>query len=290
MINPTYLRTFVELAKTKHFTRTAENLYMTQPGVSQHISKLEHWLGKSLLHRDGKRFELSEAGEQLLLFAEAQQKAEQDLLERIESLNNLAGHCRLACSGALALRIYPALLALQQQQPAFRFSLQAAPAKTIIKEIKSGDVDLGIVGEQLTGLQLEQKMLGQDELCLAVPAGRPGDWHSLLELGFINHPDGHYFATSVLQANYGNEFRGMESIDERGFINQIGQILLPVAKGLGFTVLPRSAWQAFSERDRIDLIELPQPVVETLNWTWKRRKPLAERYAKVMERIGEAFS
>ena len=45
MFNPVWLNTFVTLVNTGHFTKTAEKLFMTQPGVSQHINKLENAFG-----------------------------------------------------------------------------------------------------------------------------------------------------------------------------------------------------------------------------------------------------
>jgi DNA-binding transcriptional LysR family regulator len=41
------------------------------------------------------------------------------------------------------------------------------------------------------------------------------------------------------------------------FLNQIGQIPSPVAKGIGYTLLPRSGIEAFSERDRLKVVALP---------------------------------
>ena len=49
----------------------------------------------------------------------------------------------------------------------------------------------------------------------------------------------------VLETNYPDYFRGMGQIPESGYINQLGQILLPVANGLGFTVIPKSSLDAF---------------------------------------------
>ncbi len=51
MINPLWLNTFRTLVKVGHFTQTAEKLYMTQPGVSQHIKKLEQACHCDLLSR-----------------------------------------------------------------------------------------------------------------------------------------------------------------------------------------------------------------------------------------------
>ena len=49
MINPLWLQTFCTLVEAQHFTQTAQRLRMTQPGVSQHIHKLEQQLGHKLL-------------------------------------------------------------------------------------------------------------------------------------------------------------------------------------------------------------------------------------------------
>lgn len=52
MLNPVWLTTFKTLIEVGHFTKTAEKLFMTQPGVSQHIRKLEESCGAALIERD----------------------------------------------------------------------------------------------------------------------------------------------------------------------------------------------------------------------------------------------
>jgi DNA-binding transcriptional LysR family regulator len=56
MINHIWLKTFCTLVDVSHFTKTAEKLFMTQSGVSQHIKKLEKQLDSQLLIREGKTF------------------------------------------------------------------------------------------------------------------------------------------------------------------------------------------------------------------------------------------
>ncbi|EHH2535403.1 LysR family transcriptional regulator, partial [Vibrio parahaemolyticus] len=51
MLNPIWLNTFKALVDVGHFTKTAELLHMTQPGVSQHINKLEAACGYPLIKR-----------------------------------------------------------------------------------------------------------------------------------------------------------------------------------------------------------------------------------------------
>ncbi len=66
MINSSWLKTFCTLVQVGHFTHTAEKLYMTQSGVSQHIKKLEQYLKVELLVRSGKTFTVTEAGKKTL--------------------------------------------------------------------------------------------------------------------------------------------------------------------------------------------------------------------------------
>lgn len=62
MLNATWIETFTVLAEEGHFTRAAQRLNMTQPGVSQHLRKLERQVGHPLIAQDGKSFTLTEAG------------------------------------------------------------------------------------------------------------------------------------------------------------------------------------------------------------------------------------
>ncbi len=57
------LRVFVTVAERKNFTRTAEELCMTQPAVSQYINALERIVGTKLLERNNKFVRLTKAGE-----------------------------------------------------------------------------------------------------------------------------------------------------------------------------------------------------------------------------------
>ena len=57
MLNARFLKTFLSLCETRHFTKTADQLNMTQSGVSQHLKKLETDLGTLLFHRIGKQIE-----------------------------------------------------------------------------------------------------------------------------------------------------------------------------------------------------------------------------------------
>jgi DNA-binding transcriptional LysR family regulator len=65
-ILPRLLTTFVTVAEEHSFTRTAQRLHLTQPGVSRHISALEKHLGVPLMIRTTHQVVLTPAGAALL--------------------------------------------------------------------------------------------------------------------------------------------------------------------------------------------------------------------------------
>ena len=64
------LKVFITAARTLSFTRTAEQLFISQPAVSKHVGELESRYKTQLFVRRGSRLELPPAGETLLTCAE----------------------------------------------------------------------------------------------------------------------------------------------------------------------------------------------------------------------------
>ena len=69
-MNTDLLRTFLEVAKTRHFGDAADNLYLTQSAVSSRIKQLESALGVRIFTRQRNNILLTPAGERLLPHAE----------------------------------------------------------------------------------------------------------------------------------------------------------------------------------------------------------------------------
>ena len=55
MLNLEWLRTFKSVYETQSFTKAAQNLFISQPGVSLHISSLEAYVGYTLFDRVSKK-------------------------------------------------------------------------------------------------------------------------------------------------------------------------------------------------------------------------------------------
>lgn len=281
MINQKWLYTFMDLVKTGHFTKTANNLYMTQPGVSQHIKKLEVQLKTQLLNRYDKQFELTRAGQLLHEYGIASLQLDKQLQSRIDFDDPYQGDCFIACSGAIAYDLYSDFIEYQAKHPGLKVQLEAAPNHSIIDGVLSNKVHIGIVNQQIHHPQLIQKKLGKEPLLLILPdsyAHKEVNFEVLNSLGFINHPDGFEFADKILSSEQFKGYQGSQSLAVSGFVNQLNQILLPVSKGIGYTVLPARAVEQFSAAQHLYVVPLDMPVSDPLYITTKRHYALAARY------------
>lgn len=283
MINTIWLRTFCTLVEVGHFTHTAERLHMTQSGVSQHINKLEAQLDNALLIRQGKQFSLTSAGE--YLYNEAK-----DILLKLTHLEQrlgedlaFEGKVRLMSPGSVGLQLYPHLLSLQQQHPKLIINYRFAPNADVEQALINNDIDIGFMTDISRISSISCESIATEALLLVTPAQiKSIDWETLVKLGFINHPDGAHHATLLLGANF-SQFQHINDFEEKGFSNQIGLILEPVSRGLGFTVLPEHAVVAFERPHLINSHPLSTPINETLYLATKREYAIPRRIQTVIE-------
>jgi DNA-binding transcriptional LysR family regulator len=264
MINPVWLRSFCTLVEVGHFTRTAESLFMTQSGVSQHVRKLEEYLGLPLLIREGKRFTLTTAGDRLYKEGHKLILSLSDLEQQVGLDPTHEGIVRVASSGSVGLKLYPHLLNLQQRYPKLIVEYRFAPNRDIERLIAEHKVDIGIMTCLSTLNEVSLTAIAEEELLLVTPSSvSEPNWDALLALGFIDHPDGAYHAGQLLGVNF-SEFQNSQQFKRSGFSNQINLILEPVSMGLGFTVLPSHAVGAFKNKDKVNVHQLAKSVSETL--------------------------
>ncbi|MCW3171695.1 LysR family transcriptional regulator [Shewanella subflava] len=294
MLNQQWLTTFITLVELGHFTQTAETLFMTQPGVSQHIKKLEHQVGCALINRIGKRFELTEAGIAIYEYACDLQRQQLELLSSLHVDETFAGECKIGCSGSMAALLYPYLINDQQAYPELIMLLEAGPNKRTLDGILSNQLDLGIVTQQVVQPELTSIDIGKQSLCLVIPkcvSGKPIDakvnYELLSQLGMIDHPDANFYWQQICSAFFNSE--SAKNIRKSGYVNQLNQILLPVAKGLGFTVLPEFAVRCFAQYDDIQIAYIandkPVMLFEPLYLVHKQHRKLAKRYQRIIQLI-----
>ncbi|EHK64630.1 LysR family transcriptional regulator [Achromobacter arsenitoxydans] len=284
MTNPHWLRSFVALVDTGSFTRAAIRLGLTQAAVSQHVGHLEDEFGPLLIRRP-RQIELTPAGAALLDYCDELDLADKRLKLRLSDATVDSGEISLITPGSVGLALYPLLLTLQQQHRGLVIRHRFAPDPETRDAVLAKQYELGLVTLRPDDARLAATPFAEEPLELVAPAGvKVERWEDLEALGFIDHPDGQAMATRLLARRFpGNP--GVRTLPLHGFTNQIALILEPVARGLGFTVIPRHAREAYAQPDAIQVIECGAPVVDTLWLIHRAEWPLSARAAWVLEQL-----
>ncbi|RQW21596.1 LysR family transcriptional regulator [Rhodobacteraceae bacterium CH30] len=273
MINPLWLRSLLAVVATGSFTRAAEQLDLTQAAISQHIRHLENDYGRLLL-RERRKIELTPQGRLLYEYAQEVAAATARLRARLADDDPTHGAISLATPGSIGLALYPCLLDLQARHPGLQISHRFAPSAQIATLLLDGQIEFGLSTRPPDDSRLAASEFVDEALRLVLPAGHPKpDWDALLRLGMIGHPDGADMASRLFGRCYPGQ--RVSTLPERGFVNQIGLILEPVARGLGFTVLPQFAVSAFGRPPELYIVEQDPPVVDTLWLVTRREWPLS---------------
>ncbi|WBA10354.1 LysR family transcriptional regulator [Salinivibrio kushneri] len=287
MVNPVWLKTFCTLVDVGSFTKAADKCFMTQSGVSQHVRKLEDSLSTTLAIRGKKGVVLTEAGQQLY-------RQGKDVLQTLDNLAvsishdpGYEGEVSIMSPGSVGLRLYPRLLDLQVTYPALTINYRFAPNGDIHKAILNNTIDIGLTTACPVDPHIQSEPIGEEPLLLVTPRHiKDPTWETLCQLGFIDHPDARHHAELLLGANFEQyQTAQLRPIKQSGFSNQISLILLPVARGLGFTVLPANAVAAFAQQGAIKAHHLPTPISETLYLSSLAGRELPQRAINIVDEI-----
>ena len=141
------LRVFVAVAHRQSFTRAAEQLGLTQPGVSKSVRELERQAGARLVERTPKGVQLTEAGTVLLGHARTMLAEERAAEEALHALRGLSrGSLRIGASSTIATYILPSFVQqFSMQHPAIELTLHTARSKAVATMLIDQHIDIGLI-------------------------------------------------------------------------------------------------------------------------------------------------
>lgn len=183
------LTVFVAVAEEMSATKAASRLAMTQPGVSQHLSKLEEEIGQKLFDREGKKLRINDFGRIFL------PKAKKLLLDAEQLLNiPTADSCpigtlKLGLTDSSTLTVIPpAISKFREVYPGIHLRMDVDDSTDIEHGIFRGHYDLGIV---TTGIKrhplLDETTLYFDRIDALVAKDHPLAGRKILKMEELSH-------------------------------------------------------------------------------------------------------
>ncbi|RCX16723.1 LysR family transcriptional regulator [Fontibacillus phaseoli] len=170
------LRVFVTVAEQSHFSRAAEMLNLSQPGVSLHVRNLENEFGAQLLNRSPKHVKLTEEGE--ILYRQAKQilalyegaKQEIRLLHEI-----VTGSIHIGASFTIGEYILPRMLAeFATGCPEVEMQVTIGNTEEITRGVRLSELDLGLVeGEVPDQSEMRVTPYMKDEMIVVAAPEHP---------------------------------------------------------------------------------------------------------------------
>ena len=148
MVNLELFRVFYTVAKCGSLTKAAEELYISQPAVSQAIKQLETQLGGKLFTRTHRGMELTESGgKQIFEKVEKALKLFDEAVGRFSELKDTAtGSLRICASDTVSTHfLIPYIKKYHQKYPNVNIVLQNGTSGEIIDMLKNGKGDLGFI-------------------------------------------------------------------------------------------------------------------------------------------------
>ncbi|MGH3377434.1 MAG: LysR family transcriptional regulator [Actinoallomurus sp.] len=167
------VRWFLTVAAVGNVTRAAEELRISQPGLSRAIARLERELRTPLFDREGRTLRLNRYGE---VFREHAQRlvATEDAARRAlaEAADPDRGEVGLAFLHTQGTVLVPELLRVfRSSHPRVNFRLIQGSSERIEEAVSHGHADMAITSPRPEGLAWHP--LSTERLALAVPSGHP---------------------------------------------------------------------------------------------------------------------
>lgn len=163
---------FRAVARHLSFRKAAEELYLTQPAVSQQIKALEDELGAQLFDRSASEVRLEVAGKTLLKYAQRSSELLARAERELASLNGTnAGPLTLGASTTIAQYVLPGLLSeFCRTHPRVFPTLQSGNTEHIVNAVEDRAIALGFIEGPPHTRNVKTEPFLQDELVLIVPA------------------------------------------------------------------------------------------------------------------------
>ncbi|HEY3982827.1 HTH-type transcriptional activator IlvY [Cedecea sp.] len=143
------LKTFLHLAESRHFGRSARAMHVSPSTLSRQIQRLEDDLGQPLFLRDNRTVTLTEAGEQLRQFAQHTLLQYQQMRHTLGQQGpSLSGELHLFCSVTAAYSHLPPILdRFRAEHPSVEIKLTTGDAADAVEKVDSNEADLAIAGK-----------------------------------------------------------------------------------------------------------------------------------------------
>ena len=247
-----HFRYFQEVAKELNFHRAAENLYITQPGLTRQIQQLEEYLEAKLFERTKRKVTLTPAGKYLHQEIDAVFNHIKNLVEHTHQIGEgIEGYLRIGFVGSAMQSIIPKVLVeLHDQHPDIHTKLEEIPNNKQVELLQQNLLDVAFVRLKHFPKGIEHQVVFQDSFSLVLPEN-----HWLDEKIFRSLDQLRDESFILFDADYSQDYYNqvMNIFNQAGFSPKVDHksvhantIFRLIEHGLGVAIIPSTLFRGFS--------------------------------------------
>src|SRR5271156_6944869 len=288
------LKYLVALADTGHFGRAAQRTFVSQPTLSSDLKKLEEYLGVKLVERHPKNVQLTEVGRQIVVRAR-RMLSEGDEIVALARNNTdpLSGKLKVALIPTIGPYLLPRVMQkLRKSLPQLGLMLYEHQTEELLKRLRDGDIDLGILALPADQDGLESRRLYREEFTVALPSDNPLAQKASIKAADLKGQtlllleDGHCLRDQALEVCSRVDVR--EAEDFRA--TSLETLRQMVVAGLGITLLPELAVDSpFGSQRGLAIRRFTKPAPSrTVGAVWRKsstRAPVIDAVCDLVHRV-----
>jgi LysR family transcriptional regulator, transcriptional activator of the cysJI operon len=166
------LRVFRTVAHHLNFSRAAEELFLTQPAVTQQVKALEEELGVPLFERSGGRIALAPGGQALLPFADKMKEISDQAFAAVAATSGeQAGELAIGASQTIGQYLLPNFIAgFIKANRRIRISARSGNTEEMLEALVARQIQLALIEGPDRRKDLHIEPFLQDHMVLVVPA------------------------------------------------------------------------------------------------------------------------
>jgi DNA-binding transcriptional LysR family regulator len=278
------LRSFVEVARLKNFSRAAGKLGLTQPAISTQIRQLEEEFGVRLFDRIGKKVFLTQPGILLLGSAEKMLNVRKEAFEALRDLTPSPAGLTLGATEASCLYLLPKVFAaFKKKHPEVKIAIYRNFTTKILQKLQEDSLNLGFVSLPVDIREIATIPLFREPIEVAVAPGHPLASRQSVTVEEIARYPWIYPKASRTRQMIEQLFRGVSApVHVTMELSGVETIKKFVSLGEGITLLSRSYASAEVRTGALKLVPLSEPRLE-------RQLGLAYRTDRYVSRSTQAF-
>lgn len=279
-----HLRYFLAVAEELHFKKAADKLYISQPGLSRQIKRMEETLGLSLFERNNKSVQLTPAGKYLHQEIEPALKNIEAILHHTTMIHEgKEGSIKMGYVGSAMQNVIPDLLVrFNKKYPNIHFGLSELDNAKQVAALLSFDLDVGFVRLNKVPSSLHIRPVRRETFSIVLPKDHPMTSKKFKNLSQLRKESFIFFEKSYSPVYYE---RIMSIFEDSGFSPHISHttvhantIYRLVENGFGLSIVPTSLQLGYDLPVKfIELGQIPQRAVLSMVWNRKNKNPILEK-------------